>query len=77
MGGMKQLARPPRRKLPHSNTFSNPVNKKHSLKEEKELWITPIVVGRVLMLVVWLMSKDEVRQAILAAWPKALPVISY
>ena len=56
---------------------SNTVNKKHSLKEGKELWITPIVDDRFWMLVVWLMSKDEVRQAILAAWPKALPVISY
>ena len=57
--------------------YSNSVNKKRTLKERKGLWITPITDDRIWILVVWLMSKEEVRQAILAAWPKALPVISY
>ena len=56
---------------------SNTVNKKKTLKEGKGLWITPSEDDRFWMLAVWLMSKDEVRQAILAAWPKALPVISF
>ena len=57
--------------------YSNSVNKKRTLKERKGLWITPIADDRFWMLMVWLMSKDEVRQVVLAAWPKALPVIAY
>ncbi len=53
------------------------MNKKKTLKEGKGLWITPPEDDRIWMLLVWLMSKAEVRQAILAAEPKALPVISY
>ncbi len=56
---------------------SNTVNKKKTLKEGKGLWITPPEDDRFWMLLVWLMSKAEVRQAILAVEPKALPVISY
>jgi len=56
---------------------SNTVNKKKTLKEGKGLWITPPEDDWYWMLVVCLMSKDEVRQAILAAEPKSLPVISY
>ena len=56
---------------------SNTVNKKKTLKEGKGLWITSPEDDRFWMLVVWLMSKAEVRQAILAAEPEALPVISY
>jgi hypothetical protein len=53
------------------------VNKKRTLKNEKGLWITPIKDDRIWMLLGWLMSKAEVRQALFAAWPEALPVISY
>ena len=56
---------------------SNTVNKKKTLKEGKGLWITPIEDDRFWMLMVWLMSKAEVRQALLAAEPEALPVIFY
>jgi len=56
---------------------SNTVNKKKTLKEGKGLWITPMEDDRLWMLVVWLMSQSEVRQALLAARPEALPVISY
>ena len=56
---------------------SNTVNKKHSLKEGKGLWITPIEDDRLWMLVVWLLSQSEVRQALLATEPNELPVISY
>jgi hypothetical protein len=56
---------------------SNTVNKKKTLKEGKGLWITPIEDDRFWMLVVWLLSKAEVRQALLVAEPQALPVISY
>ena len=56
---------------------SNTVNKKKTLKEKKGLWITPSEDDWYWMLVVWLMSKAEVRQALLAAEPKLLPVISY
>ena len=56
---------------------SNTVNKKKTLKEGRGLWITLPEDNRFWMLVVWLMSKAEVRQAILAAEPEALPVISY
>ena len=53
------------------------MNKKGTFNERNGLWITPTEDDRFWMHAVWLMSKDEVRQAILAAWPKALPVISY
>ena len=56
---------------------SNTVNKKKTLKEGKGLWITPPEDDWCWMLMIWLMSKAEVRQAILAVEPKALPVISY
>ena len=57
--------------------YSNTVNKKITLKGKKGLWITPIEDDRLWMLLVWLMSKDEVRQALLEAGPEALPVINY
>jgi hypothetical protein len=53
------------------------VNKKKTLKEGKGLWITPVEDERPWKLMVWLLSKDEVRQTLLAAWPDALPVIHY
>jgi hypothetical protein len=56
---------------------SNTENKKRTLKGREGLWITPITDDRFWMLVVWLMSEDEVRQVLLAEEPAALPVISY
>ena len=53
------------------------MNKKKTLKEGRGLWITPPEDDRFWMLVVWLMSEAEVTQAILAAEPEALAVISY
>ena len=45
--------------------------------KERELWITPIEDQRFWMLVVWLMSLSEVREALLAESPPPLPVIRY
>ena len=61
----------------HNNTVSNSGNKKSPLKERNGLWITPNADDRVWMLVIWLMSKDEVRQALFTTEPTQLPVISY
>ena len=53
------------------------MNKDKTLKEEEELWITPVEDERFWMVVVWLMSLSEVREALLAANPAPLPVIRY
>lgn len=57
---------------------SNPVNNQEpTLKRGKDLWISPMEDERLWWLVVWLMCQTEVRQALLAAGPTALPVIVY
>jgi hypothetical protein len=61
----------------HNNTVSNTENKKRTLKEKKELWITPVEGDRLWILVVWMISKTEVRQALLETAVENLPVISY
>ena len=57
--------------------MSNTRNKKKTFKEGEGLRITPIEDERLLMLLVWLMSQSEVREALLTDEPAALPVISY
>ena len=48
-----------------------------TLKREEEVWITPIVDERFWMVVVWLMSQAEVREALLTPAEPVLPVIPY
>jgi hypothetical protein len=43
----------------------------------EELWITSIEMDQLWFLIAWLISQPEVRQALLAAPVKKLPVISY
>jgi hypothetical protein len=75
---MTETSLHPRQKRPHNNTGNNTLNNREPiLKGEKKLWITPITDDRFGMLVVWLLSQRDVRQAILAAWPEMLPVIPY
>ena len=53
------------------------MNKKKTLKEGKWVWITPIEDELFWVLVVWLMSRGEIREALLTPEPMVLPVIAY
>ena len=57
--------------------FSNTVNKKKTLKEGQWGWITLIEDELFWVLVVWLMSRGEIREALLTPEPMVLPVIAY
>ena len=48
-----------------------------TLKREEEVWITPIVDERFWMVIAWLMSQAEVRDAILTSAAPVLPIIHY
>jgi hypothetical protein len=56
---------------------SNTVNKKQTLKVERELWITPSSDDRYWALLVWLLSRSEVRQILIATKADSLPVIHF
>jgi hypothetical protein len=52
-------------------------NQKKTLRVGKGLWITRVEDEQLWLLMAWLISQSEVQQALLAASPKELPMISY
>jgi hypothetical protein len=53
------------------------MNKKVTFKKKKGLWLSPIEDDRFWILLAWLVSRWEVREALLISEPPMLPVIRY